>query len=257
MESTQAARALSRPDPLPSRNVKLGEVVAKRIADDIFAQQLAPGAKLAGEREMVERFQVSRGTLREALRILEVHGLLTIRSGPSGGPTVSRMTANDFNRACSLHFTAAGITVSELWSAREKLEPVLARAAAESLTETDRIAFEEIRREQSDGGEVDNARYVQVGSRFHQLIASASGSPVLSLFARALGEMTAQLESRNVFPPSEHGRVHQAHLDIVDAIVNRDADTAERLAAEHMSDMRMTHNARYPGLIDNVLPYVI
>jgi GntR family transcriptional regulator, transcriptional repressor for pyruvate dehydrogenase complex len=257
VESVESAGVLSRTDPVPSRNVKLAEVVAKRIADDIFAQQLAPGAKLPGERHMVERFQVSRGTLREALRILEVHGLLTIRSGPGGGPTVSHMTANDFNRACSLHFTAAGITVSELWAAREKLEPLLARSAAEALNESDRIAFEELLREQSDDGVIDNARYVRVGSRFHELIASASGSPVLSLFARALGEMTAQLESRNVFPPSEHGRVHQAHLDIVDAILNRDADTAERLAAEHMSDMRGTHRDRYPGLMDNVLPYVI
>jgi len=87
------------------RPVKLSELVAKRIADDIFADGLAPGARLPGEKEMLDRLQVSRGTLREALRILEVHGLLVIRSGPGGGPTVAQMTASDFSRVCSFYIS--------------------------------------------------------------------------------------------------------------------------------------------------------
>jgi DNA-binding FadR family transcriptional regulator len=159
------------------RASKLSETIAKQIVDDIFEQGLRPGAKLPSEREMLERFGISRGTLREALRILEVHGLLIIRSGPRGGPTVARMTATDFNKACSLHFKAAGIT--------------------------------------------------------------------------------ANMESRNVFPPSEHERVHADHIAILQAILAGKAKRAESLMMAHMIDMRDTHLARYPGLADNVLPYLI
>lgn len=239
------------------RTTKLSEVVAKRIADDIFARGLEPGDRLLGEREMLERFTVSRGTLREALRILEVHGLLVIRSGPRGGPAVSQMTATDFNRMCSLHFKAAGITLAELWEARTALEPILARKAATSLTTADRDAFTALRQTPEDEVVASLDTYVEVGSSFHRLIASASGNPVLSLFARSLGEMTASLESRNVYPQSDHARVHQEHLDIVDAILAADADRAETLAAAHMHDMKETHSTRYPGLVDNILPYLI
>jgi DNA-binding GntR family transcriptional regulator len=119
-----------------------------------------------------------------------------------------------------------------------------------------RVALEEVRRERAGDGTVRNARYVRVGSRLHQLIASASGIPVPSLFNPALGPTTAQPDCRNVYRPSEHGRVHQ-HLDIVDAPLDRDAVTAGRLVAEHMSDMRITHGARYPGMTDNAFRYVI
>jgi len=173
------------------RPVKLSELVAKRIADDIVADGLAPGARLPGEKEMLDRLQVSRGTLREALRILEVHGLLVIRSGPGGGPTVAQMTASDFSRVCSLHFRAAGITLDQLWSDRAEIETMLARLAAHNITDEHRERLHAFTQQRTEDvvGNVD--KYVETASAFHQLIAEASGSPVLSLFARSLGEMTA------------------------------------------------------------------
>ena len=239
------------------RNAKLSETVAKRIVDEIFADELPVGTKLPPERIMLERLGVSRGTLREALRILEVHGMLVIKSGPGGGPTVSAMTPSDFNKACSLHFKAAGITVEQLWQARAALEPVLARLAAINLSDESREVLENLLVEAANIETDDNTRYIRIGSSFHREIAIASGSPVLTLFARSLGEMTTYLESRNVFAPSEHPRVHEAHTKIVEAVLAGDAELAERLTAEHMQDMADTHNERFTGLRNNVLPYII
>jgi DNA-binding GntR family transcriptional regulator len=104
-------------------------------------------------------------------------------------------------------------------------------------------------------GNVD--KYVETASAFHQLIAEASGSPVLSLFARSLGDMTARLARLGVYQPSEHKRVHRAHLDIGEAILAGNAELAEKLASEHMQDMRDTHRQRYPAICDNLLPYII
>lgn len=240
-----------------TRNSKLSETVAKRIADDIFDQELPVGSKLPPEREMIERLGVSRGTLREALRILEVHGLLVIRSGPGGGPTVSTMTPSDFNKACSLHFKAAGITVDQLWTARVAVEPMLARGAAVSITAEHRSELLALIEEARNSTNLENSSYVRLGSAFHRLIAVASGNPVLALLARSLGEMTAYLESRNIYPPSEHGRVNLAHIAIGEAILAGDADLAEQLVRDHMIDMKQTHGERYQGTLDQVLPYIV
>lgn len=241
----------------PHRASKLSETIAKKIVDDIAAQGLKPGARLSSEREMLERFGVSRGTLREALRILEVHGFLHIRSGPQGGPKVAEMTANDFNKACSLHFKAAGLTVQELWEARLGLEPTLARLAAENLDGEHRTELAGLLESAKRTSVTELAQYIDVGSAVHRAIANASGNPILSLFSRSLGEMTAHLESRNVFPPSEHQRVHADHIAILQAILAGRSKRAESLVTQHMIDMRDTHMARYPGLSDNVLPYLI
>jgi GntR family transcriptional repressor for pyruvate dehydrogenase complex len=239
------------------RAAKLAETIAKQIVDDIFEQGLQPGAKLPAEREMLERFGISRGTLREALRILEVHGLLVIRSGPRGGPTVAHMTATDFNKACSLHFKAAGITVQQLWEARLGLEPTLARLATVNLDDRSRAELTDLLTSARQASIHELGQYIRLGSAVHRAIATASGNPVLSLFSRSLGEMTAAMESRNVFPPSEHGRVNADHIEILQAILAGHAKRAETLVTAHMTDMRDTHMQRYPGLADNVLPYLI
>jgi GntR family transcriptional regulator, transcriptional repressor for pyruvate dehydrogenase complex len=240
-----------------ARNGKLAETVAKRIVDDITEQGLAAGTKLPPERVMLERFGVSRGTLREALRILEVHGLLVIKSGPRGGPIVAEMTAADFNKACSLHFNAARITVEQLWSARLELEPMLARLAATNMPGNVREELGELV-EAARGLEVaDPAIYIKVGSAFHKLISDACGNPILSLFARSLGEMTAHLETGAVFPAESRDRVNQDHIDLSLAILAGDAEKAHELATVHMREIVATHAERYPGLLRNVLPYVI
>ena len=75
----------SRP-AMARRADKVSEVVARAIVHDIVSRGLEPGATLPSEAVMLARFQVGRASLREALRILEVHGLITIKPGPGGGP---------------------------------------------------------------------------------------------------------------------------------------------------------------------------
>lgn len=68
---------------------KTAILVAQRIVDEIVDQDLQPGAPLLPERVMLPRYGVARGTLRESLRILETYGLITIKTGPGGGPVVA------------------------------------------------------------------------------------------------------------------------------------------------------------------------
>src|SRR4051794_33749821 len=87
--------------PLRSKNrraIKLAEQLAQEIVSDIERTGMAPGERFPSEVAMAQARGVSRASLREALRILEVHGLIIIRPGPGGGPELAELTAQDFAR---------------------------------------------------------------------------------------------------------------------------------------------------------------
>lgn len=96
-----------RPAPGPSwerRAEKVSVTVAKEIVHDIARQRLAPGSVLESEGAMLRRYRVARASLREALRILEIHGLIRIKPGPGGGPVVAGVDSGDFGRMATLFF---------------------------------------------------------------------------------------------------------------------------------------------------------
>jgi DNA-binding FadR family transcriptional regulator len=249
------AVALERFNQTRPRNAKLSEQVARMIVDDVFSSHLEPGTKLPPERVMLERFGVSRGTLREALRILEMHGLLTIRSGPTGGPVVADMTAQDFGRASSLHYKAAGATVGDLWNARLIIEPLVARAVAEALDDETEQELTAVLEASKRISLVNDADYFRIGSEFHRVIASMAPNPILAVFARSLAAIVAELVSETVVPADARVKVHADHQAIVAAILARDGARAEALMRNHMAEIVELHTAQYAGLLSQSVPY--
>src|ERR1700682_4416911 len=84
------------------RPQKTAILLAQRIVGEISDQGYGPGTLLLPEREMLQRYGVARGTLREALRFLEIQGVLTIRPGPAGGPTVNNVEPRSLASAIAL-----------------------------------------------------------------------------------------------------------------------------------------------------------
>ena len=115
------------------------EKVAMHIARDIVRQigngHFSSGDPLPSEAEMAVSYNVGRTSVREALRVLEVQGLITIKTGPGGGPTIKDPTSADVGRMLSMHFNVRACTFSELAQARLQLDPLLARLAAENVTQ--------------------------------------------------------------------------------------------------------------------------
>src|SRR5215207_8453406 len=102
-----------RPSFVPTalnRPLKTAETVARDIVRDIVARELRPGDRLPSEGAMLEEYGVSRESLREALRLLEVHGLITIRRGPGGGPSVGQVEPANLSRMSTLFYHLAGAT---------------------------------------------------------------------------------------------------------------------------------------------------
>ncbi|HEY7173726.1 MAG TPA: GntR family transcriptional regulator, partial [Micromonosporaceae bacterium] len=158
----------------------MSEVIARDIVRRIAAERLEPGAQLPPEAKMLEEYRVGRGSLREALRILEVHGLISIKPGPRGGPTVDQVRTRNFGRMASLFFQMDGVTFRELIEARLAIEPLLARRAAE-------CAEPELLRELARFETIPRAdeEYLRQAVDFHKYVAILSGNRIMSLFGCA------------------------------------------------------------------------
>ena len=111
---------------------KTSEVVAFAVARDIVEHGLTSGDRLPLEAEMVEQYRVSRESLREALRLLEAQGIVSIRRGPGGGPVVGTASSMNLARTMTLYFQLAGATYEELLEAWRMLEPLAAELAAKN-----------------------------------------------------------------------------------------------------------------------------
>lgn len=232
------------------RGSKLGETVAKDILTRICEGGLEPGSQLPGEAQMLADYNVGRGSLREALRILEVHGIIKIKAGPGGGPIVVGATTSDFGRMATMFFQAGGMTFREVIDVRLILEPIMARLAAE------RREPELIKRliATQTSTESDSA-YLRSSESFHRLVASMSGNRILNLISHAMEDIFHERVVGMLFPPDRRGEVVQAHADIANAIAEGNADVAEQLMRKHMVDYASYVAARHPALMDEVVAW--
>ncbi|MFD0688631.1 FadR/GntR family transcriptional regulator [Actinomadura fibrosa] len=236
--------------PHVRRGVKVGEAIAQDIVRKIGAENLPPGTPLPSEAQMIEEYGVGRGSLREALRILEVHGLISIKPGPRGGPIVAEVSAAMFGRMSTLYFQAGRMTFRELMEARLVMEPVMARLAAERRDADMAKALGAIAEDtplDDDGG------YLSHSGDFHRFVASMSGNGMLDLFSGSLGHIFHERVSGLFFPKARRAKVRQAHAEIAEAIQAGDADRAETLMREHMQEYATYVKRRNPALMNEVV----
>lgn len=232
------------------RNSKVAEAIAGAILARICEGGLKIGSHLPGEAQMLADYGVGRGSLREALRILEVHGIIRIKAGPGGGPIVIGATTQDFGRMASLYFQANGINFREVIDTRLVLEPILARMAAENR---DPKLAEELLAEETST-ESDQA-YLRTSEQFHRRVASMSGNKVLNLISHAMEDIFHARVMGMLYPPERRGDVVKAHRAIAKAIAAGDGAKAEKLMREHMVEYARYVEARYPALLDETVSW--
>lgn len=233
------------------RTEKISEIVAREIVHDM--KGLGPTAMLPAEAAMLERYRVGRASLREALRILEVQGLIVIRPGPGGGPMVAPVQSRDFARMTSLYLHLSGATYGDVLAARLVMEPVAARLAAER-TDAARLGVlgEFIL---PPTAPVDDLTYMESSGDFHDQLAGLSGNPVLALMGRSLRDLYTDRFEQTVFPLEARGRIAHDHGAIAKAIVGGHATRAERLMREHMIEFARFYQASNPGVLEEVVDW--
>ena len=120
----------SLPPERGARQPKAAERVAGDIVHDIVARGMRTGDHLPLEAQMVDEYGASRASVREALRLLEVQGLLHLKPGPGGGPVVGQVDPANLARTTSLYFHLGGATYDSALRTQMLLEPVCAQLAA-------------------------------------------------------------------------------------------------------------------------------
>ena len=123
------------------------------MRDRILRGELVPGQRLPPEDELTEQFGIARTTLREALRVLESQGLLTIRRGRGGGPEITHPSLEPAATALAVSLRLSGTTLGDLDEARRLIEPHLAGKLALSHTDYDLAKLQAVIEQGSEAAE--------------------------------------------------------------------------------------------------------
>jgi DNA-binding FadR family transcriptional regulator len=178
------------------RNETLRREKPQQIADElrglIVSGKLSEGDSLGHEPDLVERFGVSRPSLREALRILEAEGLVTVVRGVRGGVVVhepdERMTA----RTAALLLQARNVPLADVFQAKGLLEPIAAKTIATMRGR--RAAIKELRAliSEEEAAIEDPEQFGVANAAFHQRLVSLAGNQTLGIVAEMLNEIIAR-----------------------------------------------------------------
>jgi GntR family transcriptional repressor for pyruvate dehydrogenase complex len=242
-------------DPAPSphplgewRTPKLSQKVAMAVVEDIVKRGLRPGDRLPAEAEMTRRFEISRASLREGLRVLETYGVITIRQGVKGGPEIGPLAPGDIARTLSLFLRLRGATYGDLFRARLLIEPVMCRMAAE---QQDPAEMERLRRLLDLEASSPAEEYLDLSNRFHEFLSGMSANPVFDLLGAALRALYAdRLFRARAVPDETLEQCRKAHPKIGEAILAGDGRSAETLMATHMSDLNRVVDERAAWFMD-------
>lgn len=236
---TQAVALRTGSSPL--RAPKRGDLVAEEIKRWIAAHGLQAGDKLPKEGELQAMFSVSKGTMREALKSLEVQGLITVRTGPSGGAKIGEVPLDRTFQLLQNYLYFKNVTVHDVYALRRIVEPELAAGAVTHLTEVQLAALERsiaTCAPQPVSAEQALAQR-QEDLHFHDILAEANPDPLLRFVCQMINQMLRHLVTLGSNSTHEHNRRLgetnlAAHREILHAARRRDARKVRRLMLSHI-----------------------
>ena len=208
---------------------KSSDVLAERLKQEILGDGYNLGAALPTERELVSTTGLSRGSVREALRILEAQGLVNTRAGRYGGTTVSQPTADHLASHINLYVKGRSVTLRALVEVRLALEPMVAALAAERRTDADLANLHAIAERIEWAADNDLSGFLAENVNWHDAIAAASHNDLLQAFATSVSGLMFEASQIKEFASAEvRQRVRHAHARILEAIEAGDSDLARR-----------------------------
>jgi len=209
--------AVSRKPP------KAAEQLADQILRHIVEHGLQPGTRLAPERKMLADTGRARGTLREALRLLEGRGVIEVRPGAVGGAFVRKPQPAHLGSAITAVLLLEGASMLDVLAAREDMEAAALMRAVPRIRPADlAIMQDSVNRLRSHIRDRD--RFLVEAGRFHSVIHEAAGSPVLRILNEAL--RATQMSSRSDFSLRYRKRVADEHQQLINALISDDAALA-------------------------------
>lgn len=218
----------------PVRKIRLYESIVKQIQKLITGGTLKPGDRLPPERELAEELQVSRTSIREALRALEMMGYLESRVGVKGGTYIKEVSFSNIVSPFSESLLQHDDFVVDLLETRLVLEIEVVRLAAVRRTEEHLEKLEkavDLMEKDIRNGGVGLA----CDNEFHKVLANAAANRVLQEFVNLCGDLLeVEREDHLRNQEGEPQRALQQHKDMVVAIRAKDSGKAQRIMEEHL-----------------------
>lgn len=219
----------------PIKRSRLYEHIVQQIRALIREGNWRPGDQIPPERELAERFRVSRTSVREALRALEMQGVIESRQG--GGTFVRQADPEALVRSLAGAILQGRRELGEILEVRELIEPGIARGAArratrEHVAELERLLEQQRRR--ITAGEP----FAEEDTAFHQVLAEAADNRVLLRLQNVVMDLLRESRQSYLHSPDRPQKSLQGHEAILAAVRARDADAAYQASLEHITEVR-------------------
>jgi len=226
----------------PELAITVGRVTAPKASDvlaDALRARIRSGAwpeglALPSERDLSLQARLSRTTVREALRILELDGLIEIRPGRGGGARVRRPAGDELSRQLELFIWGRNISARHLHDVRSALEALGAASAARMRTDSDLADL--VAKTEAVERAVDTlSAYLDANLAWHMAVVHASHNELLVSFMEVLAQAIHEATELDAFDSVEvRAQTLKIHRAILDAIVAGDADAAARRMTRHV-----------------------
>jgi GntR family transcriptional repressor for pyruvate dehydrogenase complex len=230
MANKKEHESLFEPIVAPKRNF---EIIEASIRREIYSGALVPGQKLPNEFELARQFNVGRSAVREALKVLELSGLLVVRRGYNGGTFVAPPDFEEASEALTLTFQPGNMTLEELLEACQTIEARAAELAASSASELEVSDLEELVRRIEQCVHLP-ARYLTAIVDFHLAITEMAHNSVFTLALQAMRNTLIQELNRHISDQQLRTTIILELKDIWKAISDHDSLRAGQLMRSHM-----------------------
>ncbi len=197
------------------------DVVYEYLRTAIINGLIKPGERLV-EKEYAEKFNISRTPVREALRKLEIEGL--VENIPRKGDIVKGIDLND---------------MLEIFAIRQALEPLIVKTAMENLSSEDIIKLQETINRMTDcANHDDTAEVLNAFQTFHEILLNISNMPRLCAIISQLKDYLGRFRTMSLSDPVRRNQAISEHNEILQAIIAKDNEIAERLILSHLASAR-------------------
>jgi DNA-binding FadR family transcriptional regulator len=239
--SPPAAASAPRVAPTfaPIRTRRAFEEICDRIRAQIAAGTLRPGDKLPPERELAEQLGVGRNALREALRSLEIAGIVRLQKGTKGGAFIQTGDASRMDEVVRDMLSLGSISVAELTEARVHIQDLVVRLACERATAADLDALAaNVDRTEAVTAAGEYLERVECSREFYRLLVAAAHNQVLTMMVRSVTEILMQFVYTRVAGGGKpQPRLVEKRRAFLAALRARDAELATRLMRDHLASV--------------------
>ncbi len=224
---------------IKAKKSRIFQDVIDQIQEAILTQRLNQGDKLPPERELCETFNISRGTLREALRVLEYKGLIEIRLGTGGGAIVRSVGLEQFTETLALLIRFGKVSVIDIGGFRAGIEGQIASLAAQKVSDEDIVSLNtllEKLKEHRDSGVSAWDDFLGVDQQLHREIARISGNALYKYVDDVVHDNISRYFDRYLeVSDSNLAKMYNDLEQLVLAVKKKDCKLAAKIAEKHVS----------------------